>query len=147
MKFEVLPISNMDKSWQPLVDAAVRVQPRAYAPYSQFKVASAIEDENGKIHIGVNVENSNYGGTPCAERNASTRMIADGGTKIRRIVVLTPTEKPCFPCGACLQAIAEFQSNTVVLSVSGDLSVFMKADFSDLFPAAFTPDRLDEGRL
>lgn len=145
MKFEILPIEKLEANWMPLVRAAADVRPRAYAPYSGYKVASAIEDENGKIHVGVNVENANFGGTPCAERNASTRMIAEGGKKIRRVVVLTPTDDPNFPCGACLQALQEFQSDTIVVGVNAPLTRFSKAKLSDLFPAAFSPERLQKG--
>lgn len=145
MKFEVHPIAKLEKDWMPLVEAAAQVRHRAYAPYSGFKVASAIEDERGEVHVGVNVENVNYGGTSCAERNATTRMVVEGGGKIRRVVVVTPSEGTHFPCGSCLQALQEFQSDTVVVAVSGSLTRFAKAKLSDLFPAAYNNDGLKIG--
>jgi cytidine deaminase len=146
VKFKIHSISELPADWLPLVQAARQVQSRAYAPYSGYQVASAIEDENNRVHVGVNVENANYSGTLCAERNASTRMIAEGGKRIRRVVVLTPTEDPNFPCGACLQALQEFQSDTEVVGVNQSVTLFSKAKLTDLFPAAFTADRLQRSK-
>ena len=38
-----------------------------YCPYSGFHVTAVIEDAEGGLHTGVNVENSSYGLTICAE--------------------------------------------------------------------------------
>ena len=48
---------------------------KAYAPYSNFLVGAAIQDENGKIHEGINVENSAYPSGTCAEESAISQMI------------------------------------------------------------------------
>lgn len=146
MRFEVSPIAKLEPEWLALLEAAARVQPRAYAPYSRFKVASSILDEHGRVHVGVNVELCNYSGTSCAERNASTRMVAEGGTQIRKLLVLTPSPEPTFPCGYCLQAIQEFASDTVIVGVNQSKTLFSKATLADLFPAAYDRERLEKGQ-
>ena len=55
-----------DTEWQQLIQAALEVQQRAYAPYSHFTVGAAILDASGKRFTGANVENASYGLTICA---------------------------------------------------------------------------------
>jgi cytidine deaminase len=57
----------------------------SYCPYSNFKVSCIIKDKNGKLYDGVNVENSSYGLTICAERSAICNMIASGSKQISAI--------------------------------------------------------------
>ncbi len=64
-----------------LIAAAINAMPLAYAPYSQFQVGAAIEDENGHIHTGVNVENAAYPVGSCAEAGAIAAMIGAGAEK------------------------------------------------------------------
>ena len=49
----------------------------AYSPYSNIKVGAALLCKNGNIYTGVNVENSSYGATICAERTAFTKAISE----------------------------------------------------------------------
>ena len=53
-----------------LQESAKRVSERAYAEFSKFKLGAALLTSTGKIFTGVNVENSSYGLTMCAERSA-----------------------------------------------------------------------------
>lgn len=82
----------------------------AYCPYSKFPVGAAVITNTGQIIGGCNVENAAYGSTICAERNAITTMIAQGGpgTKIQEVTIWCPTPEPVPPCGACRQVIREF---------------------------------------
>ena len=50
----------------------IKLLDNAHAPYSKFHVSCILEKKDGKHIPGVNVENSSYGGTICAERNAIT---------------------------------------------------------------------------
>ena len=57
-----------EKKISELVRRAVETREMAYAPYSKFKVGAAVLADNGEVYTGVNVENSSYGLTNCAER-------------------------------------------------------------------------------
>ena len=93
-----------------LVEAALKVLPHSYSPYSRFPVAAAIQTEDGRVFTGINVENASYGATVCAERVAVFKAVSEGARKITAVSVVTETEKPCCPCGLCRQVIAEYSS-------------------------------------
>lgn len=58
--------------------ASVTAREKAYCPYSRFKVGAALVCEDGSIFTGVNIENSSYGATICAERSAFAAAISSG---------------------------------------------------------------------
>lgn len=120
---------------------ARRVSKNAYAPYSRFRVGTALVNENGTIFSGANVENASYGLTVCAERNAVFSSVAAGNRKIAAIVIYTPTDKPTLPCGACRQVISEFSRDTKILSIC-DTDERIESSISNLFPNAFGPNNL-----
>lgn len=91
-----------------LIQAAREVRERAHAPYSNFKVGAAIEDENGRIFTGCNVENATYGLSICAERAAVLKAISEGAGKLKRIAVVADSGMLTPPCGACRQILWEF---------------------------------------
>src|SRR6202790_4805169 len=92
----------------PLLSAALAVRQNAFAPFSKFKVGAALEDTEGRIHTGCNVENATYGLTMCAERVAVFKAISEGAHKFKRIAVVADTDVLTPPCGACRQILWEF---------------------------------------
>lgn len=98
-----------------LIAAARKARLQAYAPYSKCKVGAALVDSRGGMHSGCNVENSTYGATICAERNAVAAMVRAGAGEIREIAIATP--KGWFPCGICRQVLMEFTRNPSKLLV------------------------------
>jgi cytidine deaminase len=92
----------------PLVEAALAARQNAHAPFSKFQVGAALEDSEGRIHTGCNVENATYGLTVCAERVAVFKAISEGARKFRRIAIAADTETLTPPCGACRQILWEF---------------------------------------
>lgn len=104
-----------------LVRRALAVRERAYAPYSKFKVGAAVVAGSGAVYVGCNVENASYPLCVCAERTAIGTAVAAGESRIDRVVVITDTDPPASPCGACRQVIFEFgpAAEVVVASVSG----------------------------
>lgn len=91
-----------------LVEAALQARGNAHAPFSRFRVGAALEDAEGRVFTGCNVENATYGLTVCAERVAVFKAISEGARKFRRIAVVADTESPTPPCGACRQILWEF---------------------------------------
>ncbi|MEO8126614.1 MAG: cytidine deaminase [Bryobacteraceae bacterium] len=126
----------------PLLQAALDARENAHAPYSNFSVGAAIEDDSGRIHTGCNVENATYGLTLCAERVAVFKAISEGVRKFRRIAVAadTPTLTP--PCGACRQILWEFCGD-VELTLINLQHKTETLRLKDLFPRPFDASFLD----
>jgi cytidine deaminase len=124
-----------------LLAAAQEAKERAYAPYSHFHVGSALMTDTGKIYSGCNVENTSYGLTICAERNAVFRMINDGERRIAEILVIGDTEKFLPPCGACRQVIAEFAGNDTIVYLCNKHGQWKKNTIAELIPYTFFLDR------
>ena len=101
-----------------LVEAALAVRSNAFAPFSRFQVGAAVEDADGRIHTGCNVENATYGLTICAERVAVFKAISEGVRKFARVVVAADTDVLTPPCGACRQILWEFCGDVEVLLVN-----------------------------
>jgi len=100
-----------------LIAAARAAQANAHAPYSRYQVGAALEAPDGRVFAGANVESASFGVTICAERIALGAAVTQGVREFRRIVVVTHSEPPAAPCGACRQALAEFGLDLEVESV------------------------------
>lgn len=123
------------------LEAAARTaQRQAWAPYSNFRVGAALEAEDGTVFTGCNVENASYGLTICAERAALVSAVTAGARRFRRVVVVTDSEPPAAPCGACRQVLAEFGTDLVVESVGSSGRRSWRVD--QLLPDAFGPGSL-----
>jgi cytidine deaminase len=123
-----------------LVDAASAAREKAYAPYSSFAVGAAVLDAAGRVHVGCNVENASYGLSVCAERHAVAAAVSAGGQEIEGLAVVTATNPPTSPCGACRQVLVEFGNFPVILAnPEGERIV---TSVADLLPDAFTPESL-----
>lgn len=92
----------------------------SYSKYSQFRVAAAVEMDDGTLFTGTNIENASYSMTMCAERVAIFKAVSEGRTEIRRIYIYTDNDAMPYPCGACLQVISEFCSGNTQISISND---------------------------
>ena len=94
-----------------LINLAIEVSKNSYSPYSKFAVGACVLTENGNVYSGCNFENSSYGLTICAERNAVGSAIASGERKIIAVAIYSPNAEYCYPCGACRQVLNEFKSD------------------------------------
>jgi cytidine deaminase len=119
-----------------LVEAALAARKNAHAPFSHFPVGAAVEDADGRIYTGCNVENATYGLTICAERVAVFKAISEGARKFTRVAVAADTETLTPPCGACRQILWEFCGDIELTLVNprGKSETFR---LKDLFPRPF----------
>jgi len=127
------------------INMAYKTRKRAYTPYSQYKVgASVISCATNRVYSGCNVENSSYGATICAERNAVLNAIASEGViGISKVVVVSEDNPPAPPCAICLQVLAEFcraETEIHLLDIDaaeGKGGSHLVYKFSDLLPYPF----------
>ena len=126
-----------------LKDAAFKARANAYAPYSGFQVGAAIKSEEGKIFVGVNVENAAYPEGTCAEAGAIAAMIAAGHTRIKEAYVVADCPNPVPPCGGCRQKIAEFADQDVIVTLATIAGEEEKLTVSELLPGVFTSTYMD----
>lgn len=122
-----------------LIAAAREVAAHAYAPYSNFRVGAAVL-AGGKIYVGCNVENASYGLTVCAERNAIGAAVAAGHSALEAVAIFTQTQTPTYPCGACLQAIAEFapdEDHEIRIHLACASGPVLSPTLAELLPKAF----------
>jgi cytidine deaminase len=120
----------------PLIEAALAARENAFAPFSKFRVGAAVEDENGRIYAGCNIENASYGLTVCAERVAVFKAVSEGARRFRRIAVVADTATLTPPCGACRQVLWELCGDAeLVLANPGGQRETMR--LKDIFPRPF----------
>ena len=125
--------------FEQLLKKAKETRENAYAPYSQYKVGAAIYSENNKIYTGCNVENVSFPCGTCAEAGAIAEMIAHGDKKIKAILVMAQGKNLVYPCGACLQRIAEFSTKETKIYLT-DGKKNKEYTLKDLLPYAFKED-------
>jgi len=125
-----------------LINAAVNARRNAYCHYSGFSVGAAIVDEQGLVHVGVNVENAAYPLGNCAEAAAIAAMVLEGGKRIVRIAVAggSGDVAPCTPCGGCRQRIHEFANEDTVIITMDDSRDWQRYSIAELLPAGFHLD-------
>ncbi len=132
-------MSTLSSEQHALIDAARAVREHAYAPYSSFRVGSALRAGNGQLFMGCNVENASYGATICAERSAILAMVAAGQSSIISLAVFTDAETLAMPCGSCRQVMSEFQHDALVIVANPRQHRVLP--FAELFPEPFRLSR------
>jgi cytidine deaminase len=126
-------------SIESLFAAAHEVRKQSHSRYSGFRVGVALEDENGAMHVGCNVENASFPEGTCAESNAIGAMVASGGRHIKTIAVVGGHDAPqfCTPCGGCRQRIREFSDSNTVIVLLDDAGKPLTFDIDSLLPHSF----------
>ena len=121
------------------LSSALEVRKNAYAPYSNFAVGAAIVTTDGTIFTGVNVENSSFGATNCAERTALFSAVTAGYRDFEAIFIASNLSgKAVFPCGICRQVLADFNPEMRVVLVNSETKkVEQDLLLSDIFPGVF----------
>jgi len=124
----------MDKNL--LIKMAKEASQNAYAPFSGFKVGSALLTKFGKVFTGCNVANSSYGLSNCAERTAVFKAVSEGETEFSEIVIYADSDKIFSPCGACRQVLSEFSSDLKITIISNKEKI--ETTINELLPLKFT---------
>ena len=140
-------LEELPQQVQGLMEKATEARKKAYAPYSKFQVGAAILLDNGEIITGSNQENASYPSGLCAERTAIYYAGSQYPEAKILIMALTassqlrPTVTPIPPCGACRQAIAEYevkQETPIEIYFMGDTGRVAKSDsLANLLPLVF----------
>jgi cytidine deaminase len=123
-----------------LVEQARAVLGRAHAPYSRFPVAAAVLDEQGRVHLGVNLENASFGLTTCAERVAIGAAVAAGARRVRALGVTAARLHPITPCGACRQVLLEFADPATPVASDAEDGRIVVRTAGELLPGSFVFD-------
>lgn len=126
-----------------LITMARRAQQNSYSPYSGFKVGAALLTAKGNVYTGVNVENASYGLTICAERGAILQAVSSGEKEFSSITVAGDNKGYTYPCGACLQVMAEFSPEIKVI-ITDENDNFQEYCLSDLLPQLFSLENQED---
>lgn len=130
-----------------LFEKAREAREKAYAPYSNFKVGASILLDNGEIITGSNQENASFPSGLCAERTAIYYAGAQFPSSQIEIIAIVAGSKnhktttPIPPCGACRQAIAEYeikQNQPIEIYFMGEEGEIVKSNsLKNLLPLVF----------
>ena len=132
-------VNELATEEQQLFKLATEAMGNAYAPYSRFKVGCALLLANGEIVKGNNQENMAYPSGLCAERVALFKAISEGNNEFKAIAIVggfDDINKPCMPCGACRQVMAEFCPPDFKIILKNN-DGFEEYTLSELLPKGF----------
>lgn len=144
---KVYSYSELNSRDRALVDAAREATGGSYAPYSRFSVGAAIELANGSIVTGANQENAAFPSSMCAERTAAYYASANHpGVAMTAIAIAarlsddTFQRRPISPCGACRQALLEYEHlyGPIRVLLYGEEGIYELPDVASLLPFSFT---------
>lgn len=140
-------LNDTPKEVQDLMEQAISAREKAYAPYSKFNVGAALLLKNKEIITGSNQENASYPSGLCAERTAIyfagakypeekiIRMAISASSKIHTTITPIP------PCGACRQAISEYenkQNHPIEIYFMGESGKVVRSNsLANLLPLGF----------
>lgn len=147
--------TELKASDKELLNKARIAADKAYAPYSNFYVGAALLLKNGTIITGNNQENVAYPSGLCAERVAIYAAGASYPDEAIDTIAVTCKSKtfevnePLSPCGACRQAIAEYETrhkSKIRILLAGERGkIMMVESISDLLPFMFKAEELKKG--
>jgi cytidine deaminase len=150
--FELDSADELSADDHQLLNMAADALKSAYVPYSHYKVGSAVMLENGVIITGSNQENMAFPSGLCAERVALFSAASQHpGITIRSIAITAqskdfPVNEPVSPCGACRQAMIEYETNQgkpikLILGCETGKTILI-TKVGDLLPLSFKEDKL-----
>lgn len=144
--------AELDGESRKLTEKARQMAETSYAPYSKFHVGAAILLDNGKTVAGSNQENAAYPSGMCAERTAAYQAgalypgvgfskIAIAAGEFDAEGVFRFQKRPISPCGACRQALLEYEvkgSGPVEVILYGSEKCYIFPSVASLLPYCFS---------
>lgn len=136
-------LADIDKK---LIDLAKEATKRSYSPYSKFRVGAALLLSNGETVTGSNQENVAFPSGTCAERTAIFYAHSQyPDEKIIKIAIAAYYEgdfvkNPISPCGACRQAILEYEKlggTAIKVLLYGKDEIYILEGIKTLLPLQF----------
>lgn len=131
----------MNEIGKKLIELARLNLKNAYCPYSGISVACAVLSKTGNVYTGVNVENSSYGLTVCAERIAIFNSISQGDSQIVAAAIVGKVNEvellDLSPCGACRQVLSEFMPSEALIYYIDSNGILSTYELSKLLPNPF----------
>ena len=118
----------------------------AYCPYSHYHVGAAALLADGQVITGANQENAAYPSGLCAERTTLFAANANNPqTAVEALAVACYTNghftaDPASPCGACRQAILEYEKlggQPIEILLAGRNKVYKLQGIRSLLPLSF----------
>lgn len=130
-----------------LIQKAIEIRNKAYAPYSNFLVGAALLSANGKIYTGCNIENASYTPSNCAERTAFFKAVSEGEKHFKAIAVVGAKRDDdlgfCPPCGVCRQVMMEFcNPKEFKIIVAKSVDEYKIFTLEEILPMGFGPNNL-----
>ena len=122
--------------YRDLYEKAAEAMRHAYAPYSKFHVGAALLSKSGEIYTGVNVENSSFGATICAERTAMVKAVSEGDREWEAIAIVC-SDGAATPCGICRQFMSEFADGDFKIVTGDDADHLTVFALDELLPESF----------
>jgi cytidine deaminase len=132
-------VNDIENAISKLYELARSAAGNAYSPYSGARVGACVVDAKGNIYTGCNVENSSYGLTQCAERNALAAAINAGmepGAAHTLLIYATGFDTLA-PCGACCQVMSELLSDDATVISCHSESEYQSWSIRELLPYPF----------
>lgn len=155
-RVKVCSLEELGEEDRRLVEKAKEMTRASYAPYSRFHVGAAILLANDEIVGGANQENAAFSSGTCGERSACFYAAARyPGVAFRKIAVAAWTrlrrpasasdadcfqESPISPCGACRQALLEYENahGPIEVILYGAGKTYVLPSVASLLPLCFT---------
>jgi len=122
--------------YRELYKVAQKAMENAYAPFSKFKVGTALLVVTGEVFTGVNVENSSFGATICAEQTAFVKAISEGERAFEAIAICS-SDGSAWPCGICRQVMMEFCDSEFLIVTGDDEDNLQWYKLSEMLPEGF----------
>lgn len=127
---------------QRLLAASLAARAHSHSPYSRYAVGAAVLDEQGRIHMGANIENAAYPQGWCAEATALGAMVMAGGRRAQAVLVTGPGPDIITPCGGCRQKLREFAGGELPIIAGDPSGIKQQWTLAELLPFSFGPDHL-----